>query len=285
MRPPASAIMLHTPRFQSTHPYGCDLAAYREKYRIKSFNPRTHTGATRLPVSYSATGEFQSTHPYGCDDTLCALRDRMGVSIHAPIRVRPARGTVVASSLLFQSTHPYGCDGTWNSTWRKDSQFQSTHPYGCDVGVGKVHGPNRVSIHAPIRVRHFSSHSCHMTSYVSIHAPIRVRHGEKDIKLAEMLLFQSTHPYGCDGLVDFTFHVLGVSIHAPIRVRRQHRVSHISLRAVSIHAPIRVRHVCVSFLSSCRRFNPRTHTGATGWSWDDACTGDVSIHAPIRVRP
>ena len=55
---------------------------------VQSFNPRTHTGATRLPVRDDVPVVFQSTHPYGCDLSGIVSRRTQLVSIHAPIRVR-----------------------------------------------------------------------------------------------------------------------------------------------------------------------------------------------------
>ena len=73
---------------------------------------------------------------------------------------------------------------------------------------------------------------------------------------ARALMFQSTHPYGCDS----------VSRRDVLDV------------LVSIHAPIRVRPVLCLFRVSCRRFNPRTHTGAT---WE--CPAS-SIRASFNPR-
>ena len=47
-----------------------------------------------------------------------------------------------------------------------------------------------------------------------------------------------------------------------------------NLPAVSIHAPVFPN----------RSFNPRTHEGATGTYQGPDLVGDVSIHAPMRVR-
>ena len=56
-----------------------------------------------------------------------------------------------------------------------------------------------------------------------------------------LVVFQSTHPYGCD------------------ETDRQMILD----RQVSIHAPIRVRHLIYQLYSEGYGFNPRTHTGAT----------------------
>ena len=66
------------------------------------------------------------------------------------------------------------------------------------------------------------------------------------------MVFQSTHPYGCDGSSDVLDDVA---------------------QAVSIHAPIRVRHDVAFPFVWTSGFNPRTHTGAT------------SVRVPLRPSP
>ena len=101
--------------FQSTHPYGCDNISNSAGYGGCSFNPRTHTGATRRSMKRQHDNMFQSTHPYGCD---------------------PAFLNGVLVYVRFQSTHPYGCDPVWLACDDTVFVFQSTHPYGCDVSQG-----------------------------------------------------------------------------------------------------------------------------------------------------
>ena len=97
------------------------------------------------------------------------------VSIHAPIRVRPAG----LGMMPVQET------------------FQSTHPYGCDLEIQRPVRSGDVSIHAPIRVRLSDLVATFIVHGVSIHAPIRVRPLAVG-PLTTQDVFQSTHPYGCD---------------------------------------------------------------------------------------
>ncbi len=142
------------PRFQSTHPQGCDPPTAGPPRHPWCFNPRTRKGATLKPCPFcGGAGLFQSTHPQGCDASGPRARDRASafqsthpqgcdqprprgsnlapVSIHAPARVRLAAEAAEELAKKFQSTHPQGCD-----------RVNPLTPI--DPGV---------SIHAPARVR------------------------------------------------------------------------------------------------------------------------------------
>ena len=143
----------------------------------------------------------------------------------------------------------------------------------------------KVSIHAPVRVRHqFDSRTRDFIS-VSIHAPVRVRRFVNSFSFSlwsfnsrtregatSILLFfryevtfQFTHPWGCDIKADtklvliprFQFtHPWGCDL-ASFNFA-------LSFMNVSIHAPVRVR------LGKVRKV---------------LRNNEVSIHAPVRVRP
>ena len=166
-------------------------------YSIRSFNPRTHKGATSRPVSVSlpsrsfnprthkgateqeriklAERMFQSTHPQGCDQRCSGHEIYESVSIHAPTRVRPAIG-----NNLFGITKGFNPRTHKGATAMETvnefvAQFQSTHPQGCDFLKSLLNELRCVSIHAPTRVRPYAF-DMYIKPYV----------------------FQSTHPQGCD---------------------------------------------------------------------------------------
>ena len=245
--------------FQSTHPYGCDehadlaiagigvsihapirvrhakpqadsllagvsihapirvrhsrTAAHETDQR---FNPRTHTGATANFWEDDCYEQFQSTHPYGCD-------------VHRPMSLRALRcfnprthtgatlmSLVVSMSPLFQSTHPYGCDDYGLTNIMADG-FQSTHPYGCD------HSDSSCLLWTP----GFNPRTHTGATGVNVHCGCyagfnpRTHTGATTLEkmLPENMLFQSTHPYGCDVIGQLLWPAKDVSIHAPIRVR------------------------------------------------------------------
>ena len=182
------------------------------------------------------------------------------VSIHAPIRVRPvpqAEGHIQVVSIHAPiRVRPL----TWSWIFRQCCFNPRTH-------TGATH-------HHPAMVSLVD---------VSIHAPIRVR-PLHCVRCRSRPKFQSTHPYGCDWT----------------SARMQ------LLSPVSIHAPIRVRQLAQIIKAAFDGFNPRTHTGATTPQYSALCPAgfqsthpygcdfvdslpfvvfDVSIHAPIRVRP
>ena len=54
-----------TDKFQSTHPHGVRRLQPAVRERLKSFNPRTHTGCDITAASTALAHKFQSTHPHG----------------------------------------------------------------------------------------------------------------------------------------------------------------------------------------------------------------------------
>ena len=95
----------------STFPYGSDYEAPACPFDTDDFNPRSLTGATR-----------------SCCFDSCPLP----ISIHAPLRERPARGHKTRLSDAFQSTLPHGSDFQFASSVRTCKLFQSTLPHGSD---------------------------------------------------------------------------------------------------------------------------------------------------------
>ena len=182
------------------------------------FNPRTHTGATGSKTLHVIGHWFQSTHPYGCDHNLSGIPGRDDVSIHAPIRVRHGHPPECSSFHQFQSTHPYGCDCTGQYHHSLQDGFNPRTHTGATM-TGEI---------------------INMCTDVSIHAPIRVRRSQSSASRS-FVLFQSTHPYGCD------------------MIRQLIRPGSKSFNPRT-HTGA-TRRCRFSGASVC--FNPRTHTGAT----------------------
>ena len=150
---------MHQPaqRFQSTLPYGSDAAKLavlhfvaisihaplRERPSSQSslwgqiyFNPRSLAGATEMHKAAREVIKFQFTLPCG-SDALQVFSTALSVviSIHAPLRERPARTGTAGGIVKFQSTLPYGSD---------------------DTAMKKIAVMMRISIHAPLRERRFA---------------------------------------------------------------------------------------------------------------------------------
>ena len=185
-------------RFQSTHPYGCDVMGSQPwRYRhvsihapirvrpvkplactlTHSFNPRTHTGATRREKCScrGQSGFNPRTHTGATSPVIAALSLQM-VSIHAPIRVRRL-------SLDLQG-HSLSCFNP------------RTHTGATGVYMAELM-PLEVSIHAPIRVRRVHRYSPAEVVGFNPRTHTGATMLNKDFSLSHM--FQSTHPYGCDG--------------------------------------------------------------------------------------
>ena len=166
----------------------------------RSFNPRTHTGATLIRSQKNIIKSFQSTHPYGCDRQPGEDCAGCAVSIHAPIRVRPH---VISDRCL-------------------DCCFNPRTHTGATRCSNAGHLFYWVSIHAPIRVRHWAA----LPKSPTVCFNPRTHTGATPFaRLAVGCQeFQSTHPYGCDVAGRLDRIADEVSIHAPIRVRRMSTV-------------------------------------------------------------
>ena len=93
------------------------------------------------------------------------------VSIHAPVKVRQARGNKMIIDYGF---NPRTREGATN-------------------GVLQHNLDEMVSIHAPVKVRLADDYFTSRGVSVSIHAPVKVRHTVRVFAYNEFL-FQSTHP-------------------------------------------------------------------------------------------
>ena len=162
------------------------------------FNPRTREGAT-------------IGSPQGFID-IC-------VSIHAPVRVRPA----------FRRT-PGSCLSRFNPRTREGATGSPPCSFS---GSG-------VSIHAPVRVRRFFIRGI----IVIIRFNPRTREGatiENPLMKPTSISFNPRTREGATVVIDCGLQAPDVSIHAPVRVRLSPWATSSSTCGVSIHAPVRVR--------------------------------------------
>ena len=182
--------------FQFTHPWGCDKVRGNFKTSTVCFNSRTREGATFLNSNRILNNNVSIHAPVRVRLYVISGRGKRNVSIHAPVRVRPFFNLDSITIRCFNSRTREGA--TYFPICQKNqNQFQFTHPWGCDQknyciietknsfnsrtregatgGIRFLASGDRVSIHAPVRVRP-TRDSSNSLIFVSIHAPVRVRH-------------------------------------------------------------------------------------------------------------
>ena len=170
-----TGVIVHSIKFQSTHPSGVRLRVVGLGLGATYFNPRTPVGcdvARNRPMRLSS--KFQSTHPSGVRLFFtCFHRTTSGISIHAPQWGATGKPTLptrvaiisihapqwgatpvipVAGQTCPISIHaPQWGATTWHSPtavpWR---YFNPRTPVGCDLRLldGRL-GDVEISIHAP----------------------------------------------------------------------------------------------------------------------------------------
>ena len=184
-------------RFQSTHPHGVRPMAKAHRYRVTSFNPRTHTGCdhflrhcTNICLSFNPRTHtgcdiqyglfilsafcFNPRTHTGCDAKWRHYHDstyRFNPRTHTGCDFFLAFFPYIAG--VFQSTHPHGVRlfGVCNNA--RNTLFQSTHPHGVRLVISSVRGQQIVSIHAPTRGATLYELRVVLKIVVSIHAPTR----------------------------------------------------------------------------------------------------------------
>ena len=188
------------PPFQSTLPYGSDLARSikaRGRAPISIHAPLRERLARGYPLA--KWQRFQSTLPYGSDhqepppmaqvsqiSIHAPLRERLDVaclqsrcrpiSIHAPLRERLWLYKIGITPSSFQSTLPYGSDSVLCSGSSFGANFNPRSLTGATLAYGKCIGWDElISIHAPLRERRALMLTRSATAKISIHAPLRER--------------------------------------------------------------------------------------------------------------
>ena len=111
VRPFVLLIKLSGKLFQFTHPCGCDSKSMKPIKSSSCFNSRTRVGATRADSRPERSIDgFNSRTRVGATDMDGLFNIIFGVSIHAPVWVRPPAKSRKPTKLGFQFTHPCGCD-------------------------------------------------------------------------------------------------------------------------------------------------------------------------------
>ena len=187
-------------RFQSTLPCGSDDGIYINDKRSSEFQSTLPCGSDHISEFFTPTG-------------FC-------ISIHAPLRERPAAVACRVSKYKFQSTLPCGSDQKSIAEQKASSRhfnprslagatrlratvhttgagFQSTLPCGSDYVYFCVVTPKAISIHAPLRERHITTEADSAADIFQSTLPCgsdaRLRRTMKDEDE-----FQSTLPRGSD---------------------------------------------------------------------------------------
>ena len=189
--------------FQSTPPYGGDLAGCKFSASPRHFNPRPHTGATFC------------TNFLGC---------YIPISIHAPLRGRPLPTHFWIMQREFQSTPPCGGDHFTGKVGNSGGAFQSTPPCGGDSTSLRLKRMQPDFNPRPLAGATYSGPWCGLSRSISIHAPLRGRR-RKLVRWAERLQISIHAPLrGRQVRITPKSVVSDISIHAPLRGRRSSRI-------------------------------------------------------------
>ena len=168
------------------------------------FNSHTREGVTTAHDLQEIWRRFQLTHPWGCDALVrYECSPKPAISTHTPVRVWRWNFVVLWMSLHFNSHTREGVTPLkWSTAvpW----SFQLTHPWGCDNIGTRDNTPHSISTHTPVRV--WPSNPCFFNPCFNFNS--HTREGVTIIIVpSEMifLIFQLTHPWGCDLLLNSPF--------------------------------------------------------------------------------
>ena len=216
-----------------------------------------------VPRNNKTIESFNSRTRVGATASLLVRCRESGVSIHAPVWVRQLLILNFSRSPLFQFTHPCGCDARVNRRTSNGNGFQFTHPCGCDDS-GACGEIGRPCFNSRTRVGATSGRSTWppLKTFQFTHPCGCDEHNRK--KGIKTMKFQFTHPCGCD------FHPW-MNPHIQPLFQFTHPCGCDRTRFPG-------REVCTCF-------NSRTRVGATGNGKQGKPTCQVSIHAPVWVRP
>ena len=197
VRLPANCLNAFLPKFQFTHPCGCDNGAAVKRQRGNSFNSRTRVGATG-PLFHVIT-----------------VND---VSIHAPVWVRPFDENNLTLYFKFQFTHPCGCDLFRPPLLSDACGFNSRTRVGATHNMYLICVSFNVSIHAPVwvrpRLRRRQGPSCRFQFTHPCGCD-----GRSGLSPEGTWSFNSRTRVGATRVLFCTVSCTSVSIHAPVWVR------------------------------------------------------------------
>ena len=142
--------------FQSTLPRGSDAVHTSDNVALCYFNPRSLTGATALLVCPQPHRQsFQSTLPYESNLNTQSNGGWISeISIHAPLRERPASNGTLSRTQKFQSTLPHGSDLPRDNFNLTAGNFNPRSLTGATRQSDSDRESICISIHAPLRERH-----------------------------------------------------------------------------------------------------------------------------------
>ena len=183
-------------------------------------------------------------------------------------------------TIEFQLTHPWGCDLIEIMLLPK-TEFQLTHPWGCDVVGGYLDEELKISTHTPVRVWRSAFDEIGRIINFNSHT----REGvtlEKSRIMMMQILFQLTHPWGCD-------HDKGyVSVNDPFQLTHPWGCDNL-LTELLTNLVFQLTHPwgCDCDDKPCRKENViSTHTPVRVWLflWRyQTQNGCISTHTPVRV--
>ena len=203
---------------------------------------------------------FQSTPPCGGDIHYHLSINLDSISIHAPMRGRPAQRGPMASILYF-NPRPHAGATSFDLFGFSRCLFQSTPPCGGDVAanfVDKNHNDFNPRPHAGATL--------------------------PENGLTVIPLFQSTPPCGGDACPAKLGQNWAISIHAPMRGRLVSTRSPQMITKFQSTPPCGGDPPTGAWKSRKPDFNPRPHAGATYIVLPGAKLTEISIHAPMRGR-
>ena len=160
----------------------------------------------------------------------------------------------------FQLTHPWGCDISLCRCVPKAPDFNSHTREGVTNALQAYCHSWRISTHTPVRVWRYRVATRTSVWWISTHTPVRVWLAPS-VTLRFQLLFQLTHPWGCDLSAMYL----------------------ISSPKISTHTPVRVWPRQLSRFKQLRHFNSHTREGVTQQLMYGKQYDDISTHTPVRV--
>ena len=149
-------IRLPSAVFQSTPPCGGDGSCPpHPPITIGDFNPHPLAGATKMAFQRMIDKRFQSTPPCGGDQCSNTLQCPSSNFNPRPLAGATASRCPVSHSCEYFNPRPLAgaTEKEADRQWKK--KFQSTPPCGGDCRYNPPSVSARISIHAPLRGRHF----------------------------------------------------------------------------------------------------------------------------------
>ena len=166
----------------------------------RNFNSHTREGVTNILIfGGNIRWNFNSHTREGVTSVEADTALSMTISTHTPVRVWLCFTFTTSCKANFNSHTREGVTSEFTHLWLSTPQFQLTHPWGCDaMTLSALPISSIISTHTPVRV--WLVYSIIFWDYerISTHTPVRVWLSLSE-RLSFSLIFQLTHPWGCDG--------------------------------------------------------------------------------------